>query len=239
MLIYSTMHDIFGGMNSRLLALPVELQECIVLRICTDSIESLLSLKQTCKALKEVSDMSSVYASANLLRFTYNQLRRGAVFMKRCYDSDNPYAIYIKGTQEFFVHREPIVGLCRIKRAADKGCKFALYTYVLLRKMLYNDDESLSQITREFAMRESSFLFHHRVGRLHVLHALAAARKRFVKFMLPLVYRCRCSPRKSTFSWSRYDAEDSELCDCCFWLSHVGIFSHYFSVVVLPETSLW
>lgn len=225
--------------DSRLLSLPLDLQEIIVLYVCKVSIRDLFSLKMTCRMLREISESPSVYRSVDLFTLSYRCWNHSESFMKKCFEHENPSAIYMKGSQDYFLFDKPEEGLARIKLAADKGYTIGLYTYAMLRKIFWDDGSCIYQFSRENIRSISGPIVVNGWGWSFRLRDMVDKKTEFNSLVLHSLYTCSCTPYNGWHYWYEDGGRDRDMCNRCFWSREIGIFLEFFGVVYYPNTRFW
>lgn len=224
-----------------LLSLPIDLLESIAIRVSKRNTKDHFSMKMTCKALKDISEFPSVYASVYLFDLDFNNFipcLHQCIFMKECYDHGNPCAVYMKGCQDYFCLDKKDDGLANIRLAADKGSMLALYTYAMVRSLLWDDSTHLSLFTRQSIRPISSDFLHRRRDDRPRLPDFIDKRSVFEEEVLCDVYTCECTPCEVGKFW--YDNfKGPNMCDKCFWLREFGIFFRFFGFMASPDTIDW
>ncbi|KAL0730272.1 hypothetical protein Bca4012_026365 [Brassica carinata] len=189
--------------------LPEEIQASVAERVGANSVADLYRLGATCKSMKELTDRAGVYAALDVFTFP-SHLHKSDGVMQACYANGNPSILFLKGVQVFYTFDLQDEGLGLIKRAADAGFEWALYTYAMTHKVFWNNEEHLSGFTKESVER---------IG----------------KNVRSLDWDCgRCTPLVER-DWDLWHIEDSKgknLCDLCFWIKELGLFYRDFKPMI-------
>ncbi|KAL0730447.1 hypothetical protein Bca4012_026540 [Brassica carinata] len=138
----------------RLTALPEELQHLVVQSVAKNSFGDLFRLRTTSKHMKEITLSPGVYASLNVFEWPSHIPR----------PLRSPSTQYLKGAQYFFLYGFEKEGLALIKTEADKGFKIALYTYAIVRKAFWDDEEYFSRFDRDDIRKISMYVAEHGWG---------------------------------------------------------------------------
>ncbi|KAG2307009.1 hypothetical protein Bca52824_026757 [Brassica carinata] len=89
-----------------------------------------------------------VYALLNVFEWS-SHIPRPLRLYEECCAHGSPSTQYLKGAQYFFLYGFEEEGIALIKTTADKGFKIALYTYAMVRKAFWDDEEYFSRFDRD------------------------------------------------------------------------------------------
>ncbi|CAN7042791.1 unnamed protein product [Brassica rapa subsp. trilocularis] len=177
-----------------ILSLPEEIQVLVVELVAANSFADLYRLRTTCKSMKALTELPTVYASFDVFNFPW-YVHMPHLLLRTLYAAGNPSALYIKGVQFFFTFGLQEEGLALMKRAADAGFERALYTYAMTCKIFWDDEEYFSRLTRKNVDMIGRVVRSLNWGR-GMSHNIAFVTKRdeFISSVIPLFYSCECTP---------------------------------------------
>ncbi|VVB15125.1 unnamed protein product [Arabis nemorensis] len=126
----------------------------IVARVGADSPQDYVNFILSCKELAASAPDKRMRKRLNLAPLVKRPLASSSYqkLMDKWLANNNPYAHYIEGILEYFVHNDKFTGLYHFSVAADAGHKEAVYLYaiILLCKGLTNSGQHyLSQLKWE------------------------------------------------------------------------------------------
>ncbi|KAL0702269.1 hypothetical protein Bca4012_058391 [Brassica carinata] len=113
--------------------------------------------------MKEITLSPGVYASLNVFEWP-SHIPRPLRLYEECFAHGSPSTQYLKGVQYFFLYGFEEEGLALIKTTADKGFKIALYTYAMVRKAFWDDEEYFSRFDRDDIRKISMYVAEHGWG---------------------------------------------------------------------------
>ncbi|KAG2304760.1 hypothetical protein Bca52824_033411 [Brassica carinata] len=186
----------------RLTALPEELQHLVVQSVAKNSFGDLFRLRTTSKHMKEITLSPRVYASLNVFEWP-SHIPRPLRLYEECFAHGSPSKQYLKGAQYFFLYGFEEEGIALIKTAADKGFKIALYTYAMVHKAFWDDEEYFSRFDRDDIRKISMYVAEHGWGWGWSPNATALVAKRdeFMGSVLPSYFTCECSTYNRGVKW--------------------------------------
>ncbi|KAG2329957.1 hypothetical protein Bca4012_020521 [Brassica carinata] len=175
--------------------------------------------------MKEINLSLGVYASLNVFEWP-SLIPRPLRLYEECFAHGSPSTQYLKGVQYFLLYGFEEVGLALIKTAADKGFKIALYTYAMVRKAFWDDEEYFSRFDRDDIRKISMYVVEHGWGWGWPPNATALVAKRdeVMGSVLPSYFTCECSTYNRWFKWHDDLSKGREMCHRCFWTRELGIF---------------
>ena len=197
-------------------SLPEELQYLVAEDVAKNSFVDIFRLRITSKYMKEIILRSRVYVLFNVFNWTW-QIPRHVGIEEECYAHMNSM-LYLKGTQFFFLYGFEEEGLALMKTAADKSFEIALYTYAMIHKAFWDNEEYFFRFNRKNIRRISMKVKDKGWGLGWPPNATALLRKRdeFMTLVLPSYYACKCT---SYDLWSRWHDDYSkgpDMCHRCF-----------------------
>ncbi|CDY25247.1 BnaA02g22090D [Brassica napus] len=195
-----------------ILSLPEEIQVLVVELVAANSFADLYRLKTTCKSMKALTELPTVYASFDVFNFPW-YVHTPHLLLRTLYAAGNPSALYIKGVQFFFTFGLQEEGLALMKRAADAGFERALYTYAMTCKIFWDDEEYFSRLTRKNVDMIGRVVRSLNWGR-GMSHNIAFVTKRdeFISSVIPLFYSCECTPclDRDWYLWHIENSKDQK-----------------------------
>ncbi|KAL0864445.1 hypothetical protein Bca101_043563 [Brassica carinata] len=197
----------------RLTALPEELQDLVVQSLAKNSFGDLFRLRTTSKHMKEITVSPGPCHIPRPLRL-----------YEECFAHRSPSTLYLKGVQYFFLYGLEEEGLALIKTAADNGFNIALYTYAMVRKAFWDNDEYFSRFDRDDIRKISMDVEEHGWGWGWPPNAteLVAKRDEFMGSVLASYFTCECSTYNRWFKWHDDLSKGREMCHRCFWTREIG-----------------
>nr|VDD03002.1 unnamed protein product [Brassica rapa] len=189
-----------------ILSLPEEIQVLVVELVAANSFADLYRLRTTCKSMKALTELPTVYASFDVFNFPW-YVHMPHLLLRNFYAAGNPSALYIKGVQFFFTFGLQEEGLALMKRAADAGFERALYTYAMTCKIFWDDEEYFSRLSRKNVNMIGRVVRSLNLGR-GMSHNIAffTRRDEFISSDIPLFYSCECTPCLHS-DWYLWDIE--------------------------------
>ncbi|KAF2556773.1 hypothetical protein F2Q68_00015211 [Brassica cretica] len=178
----------------RLSVLPKELQDLVVHDVAKNSFRDLFRLRTTSKHMKKITMSPGVYVSLNVFNWP-SHIPRPLRLYEECFAHGSPSTLYLKGSQYFFLYGFEEEGLALIKTAAEKGFEIAMYTYAMVRKAFWDDEEYLCRFNRG-AIRTISMDVEENDwgwGWPPNTTALVAKRDEFMASALPSYFTCECT----------------------------------------------
>ncbi|CAF2218325.1 unnamed protein product [Brassica napus] len=203
-----------------ILSLPEEIQVLVVELVAANSFADLYRLRTTCKSMKALTELPTVYASFDVFNFPW-YVHMPHLLLRNFYAAGNPSALYIKGVQFFFTFGLQEEGLALMKRAADAGFERALYTYAMTCKIFWDDEEYFSRLSRKNVDMIGRVVRSLNLGR-GMSHNIAFFTKRdeFISSDIPLFYSCECTPclHSDWYLWDIERTKGENMCNRCFWI---------------------
>ncbi|CAF1830853.1 unnamed protein product [Brassica napus] len=223
----------------RLSALPEELQDLVVQGVAKNSFRDLFRLRTTSKHMKEITVSPGVYASLSVFNWS-SHIPRPLRLYEECFAHGSPSTLYLKGSQYFFLYGFEEEGLALIKTAADKGSEIAMYTYSMVCKAFWDEAEYFSRFNRDDIRTISMDVEENGWGWGWPPNATALLMKRdeFMASVLPSYFTCECTSYNLWIKWHNNLSKGRDMCHRCFWTRELGIFFHFFGVIIHPDTRL-
>ncbi|KAF3527329.1 hypothetical protein DY000_02040016 [Brassica cretica] len=181
----------------RLSALPEELQDLVVQGVAKNSFCDLFRLRTTPLRLYE-----------------------------ECFAHGSPSTLYLKGSLYFFLYGFEEEGLALIKTATDKCFEIAMYTYAMVRKAFWDDEEFFSRFNRDDIRTISMGVEENGWGWGWPPNATALLTKRdeFMASVMPSYFTCECTTYNRWIKWRDDLSKGRDMCHRCFWTRELGIF---------------
>jgi len=178
----------------RLSALPEELQDLVVQGVAKTLFRDLFRLRTTSKHMKEITVSPGVYASLNVFDWP-SHIPRPLRLYEEFFAHESPSTLYLKGSQYFFLYGFEEEGLALIKTAADKCFEIAMYTYAMVRKAFWDDEEFFSRFNRDDIRTISMGVKENGWGWGWPPNATALLTKsdEFMASVLPSYFTCECT----------------------------------------------
>ncbi|CAN7069879.1 unnamed protein product [Brassica oleracea var. botrytis] len=166
-----------------------------------------------------------------------------AELLKTCYEERNSSILYMKGVQFFFTFNLQEEGLAFMKLTADEGYERAVYTYAMIRKKFWGDEEYFARFTRESVDRIGKLVrsLKWAWGSLHD-DEFRAKRDEFISTIHPSFYSCQCVPvlELDWVLWFIENNKGGKMCNRYFWIKEVGLFFREFEPMsVIRDTREW
>ncbi|XLU78515.1 hypothetical protein S245_001936 [Arachis hypogaea] len=127
---------------SNTLYLPHDIWVAITVKIASNSIKDLCSLRMTCNAAREVGDEDIVNTSISIpalhaMRWWWYRDPDAIRFFNRCMESGHPKLLFRETLRELYMRCNHVIGLEMLQNVASKGheaVKYALSMMLLLRR---------------------------------------------------------------------------------------------------------
>ncbi|XLR23173.1 uncharacterized protein LOC110271973 [Arachis ipaensis] len=125
---------------SKTLYLPYDIWVAITIKVASNSIQDLCSLRMTCNAAREIADEDIVHTSVSIpaphaMRWWLYRDSDAIRFFDRCMESGYRELLFREALRELYMRRNHIVGLEMLQNAASKvheAAKYALSMMFLL-----------------------------------------------------------------------------------------------------------
>ncbi|MED6162960.1 hypothetical protein PIB30_075440 [Stylosanthes scabra] len=138
------------GVIPEVKVLPEEVWVHIATLVAKELFPDLLTMKLTCKFFRSIAESDEVYKHARLVKLPpYACLRfldkSERLLIKRCLQSGNPEAMFLKGHQQYFSVGEEVLRLELLSAAALNGHVESKYLHVMLLMCNEEGEESRRQ----------------------------------------------------------------------------------------------
>ncbi|KAF3537588.1 hypothetical protein F2Q69_00021828 [Brassica cretica] len=190
--------------------------------------------------MQEITLSSGVYASLNVFNWP-SHIPRPLRLYEECFAHGSPSTLYLKGSQYFFLYGFEEEGLALIKTAADKSFEISMYTYAMVRKAFWEQEEYFSRFSRDDIRTISMDVEENGWGWGWPPNATALLTKReeFMASVFPSYFTCECRSYDRWIKWHDDLSKGRDMCHRCFWTRELGILFHFFGVIIHPDTRLW
>ncbi|KAF8049528.1 hypothetical protein N665_2186s0002 [Sinapis alba] len=132
--------------NSNLASLPPFMLHKILSKVATSHLRDFGSARVAFSGFNQVAKEEYFYRSADIFHLNnwIDEVNAVRTFNLRCYQFDNPEAIYMRGVYEFFVLHLLDEGRDKIHLAGERGLLLAKYVDGMLNLAFSVDDKHLS-----------------------------------------------------------------------------------------------
>jgi hypothetical protein len=211
----------------------------VVAIVASQSFLDLHNIKMCCKDFLQVTEQNCVLQKVSLDNFPLIQWfpnEEALSFLKRCKESENIEILFREGLREYFNHPNRNIGdgLEKLKIAAQKGHKEAMYVYGMLLLCSENDESRKQGIEHIRYLRMSKCIMNSRKKVQYLTNFLWKNNGMLVRNQSPMCKsKITCKGwRVKKGRWLLLDDEDDDinLCEDCRWDHELEFFYQLFNV---------
>ncbi|RYR71142.1 hypothetical protein S83_005502 [Arachis hypogaea] len=212
---------------SNIAFIPNDVWEAITIKVATDSIRSLCSLRMTCKAAHDAGEADIVHRSVSIppshaTPWWWCLKPEAKRFFDRCMAAGNPELLFREALRELFIRRNENVGIQMLNSATSTGhaaAKYALSMMLMLRTdenvekqkglELYRELDAAGLVAgsnaRCFSILTISWPGEVQMPRIEEQHTVCASPRCSTRGHMPLLYdyRRHAAERNSVHAFGR------------------------------------
>ncbi|RYQ80680.1 hypothetical protein Ahy_Scaffold1g106927 isoform A [Arachis hypogaea] len=198
---------------SNIAFIPNDIWEVIAIKVATDSIQSLCSLRMSCKAAHDAGEADIVHRSVSIppphaTPWWWCLNPEAKTFFDRCMAAGNPELLFREALRELFIRRNENVGIQMLNRASSRGhaaAKYALSMMLMLRTDYNVEKQKGLELYRELDAAGLLAGSEVQMPRIEEQHTVCASPRCSTRGHMPLLYdyRRRAAERNSVHAFGR------------------------------------
>ncbi|RYQ88744.1 hypothetical protein Ahy_B09g095757 isoform A [Arachis hypogaea] len=198
---------------SNIAFIPNDIWEAITIKVATDSIRSLCSLRMSCKAAHDAGEADIVHRSVSIppphaTPWWWCLNPEAKRFFDRCMAAGNPELLFREALRELFIRRNENVGIQMLNSASRRGhaaAKYAMSMMLMLRTDYNVEKQKGLELYRELDAAGLLAGSEVQMPRLEEQHTVCASPTCSTRGHMPLLYdyRRRAAERNSVHAFGR------------------------------------
>ncbi|RYR61359.1 hypothetical protein Ahy_A04g018532 isoform A [Arachis hypogaea] len=198
---------------SNIAFIPNDIWEAITIKVATDSIRSLCSLRMSCKAAHDAGEADIVHRSVfipppHATPWWWCLNPEAKRFFDRCMAAGNPELLFREALRELFIRRNENVGIQMLNSASSRGhaaAKYALSMMLMLRMDDNVEKQKGLELYRELDAAGLLAGSEVQMPRIEEQHTVCASPRCSTRGHMPLLYdyRRRAAERNSVHAFGR------------------------------------